>query len=364
MSGTAPKDIWIVGLGANTAVGKTAPLTAAAVRAGVARTGEHPEALLADGEPMVVAMAPGMDPDLSGAQRLAGLLSPALQEALDPLEEAAEPAGSMPLLLGLPGPLPGLDKEMAQSMAALLSGLPLEHGALGEVEIVATGHAAGLAALRRALTLLGGEHDLCLVAGADSQMDPETLAWLAGEDLVLSGSNPHGFIPGEGAGCLLLATAAAADRLGLTCLGRMLGASVAEEQHTIYGQTVCTGQGLTAAFREALGTLPEDAVVQQVVGDMNGQPYRGEEYAYAMIRNRERLAETVAVSAPADCWGDVGAASPILGLVLASRAGTRGYAPGPNTLIWASSVEGLRGAAVVDTAGLETSDEPTFSPRS
>lgn len=367
MSETASGDIWIVGLGARTAVGLDAPQSAAAVRAGVARTGEHPEALLRDGEPMVVARIPDLEPDLGGGARLVSMLAPTLQEALEPLAAAAAPRDPMPLVLGLPGPRPGRDDTLEQDVAAALADLALAGlggGGQDSVEAIAAGHASGLAAMDRAAALLGPEQPLCLVAGADSYMDPETLTWLAAEDRALSGSSPHGFIPGEGAGCLLLATAEAAQRLGLTCLGRLAGAAVAQEEHTIHGQTVCTGQGLTTAWREALERLPEGGVIHQLVGDMNGQPYRGEEYAYALIRNRDRFADTVEVLAPADRWGDVGAASALLAVVLACRAGRRGYAPGPNTLVWASSVDGLRGAAVLDTVGLERDPEPTFSPGS
>ncbi len=364
MSETGNEGILIVGLGAYTAVGHTAPHTAAAVQAGVARTGEHPEALLPDGEPMVVAMAPGLEPNVAGVDRLVGLLEPALNEALGPLENAGGEAPPLPVLLALPEPRPGLDEHTPERVVAALAGMAPAGCTLGEVKTMATGHAAGLAALAEAATLLRGDHELCLVAGADSYLDAETLAWLAGEDRVLAGTNPHGFIPGEGAGCLLLATAEAAARLDLACLGRVSGVAVAREEHTIYGQGVCTGQGLTAAFREALGRLPDGAVVRQLMGDMNGERYRAEEYAYAMIRNREKLAETVALLAPADRWGDVGAASALLALVLVSRAATRGYAPGEHTLVWASSVEGQRGAAVVNTAGLKPTDEPVFAVRS
>jgi 3-oxoacyl-[acyl-carrier-protein] synthase-1 len=52
---------------------------------------------------------------------------------------------------------------------------------------------------------------------------------------------------------------------------------------------------------------------------------------------------------PADCWGDIGAASGPLFANLAVAAGLRGYAKGPRTLIWASSERGDRAAAVVLT---------------
>ncbi len=350
MSAAPQSEVWLVGLGAHTTVGLSAPATAAAVRAGVARMCEHPEAVLPDGEPVPVAMIPGVDDALTGASRLAALLSPALDEATEPLAEAPP----MPLLLGL-GEAPG-DQDPVAELSAMLDG----NDAISEVIATAAGHAAGLAALKEALAMLGQDQELCLVAGVDSMLDLEALALEAGEGRILSSDNPHGFVPGEGAGCLLLATADAARRLSLPCLGRVLGAATATEEHTVYAETPSTGQGLTAAFREALEALPE-GVVQLLGGDMNGQPYRGEEYAYALIRNRERFAEMLEVSTPADRLGDVGAAAPLLGVILASVAAQRGYAVGHHTMIWASSVSGLRGAALLDTAGVTAPPGPSFT---
>ena len=55
--------------------------------------------------------------------------------------------------------------------------------------------------------------------------------------------------------------------------------------------------------------------------------------------------------APADCWGDVSAASAPLGLVLSTISGRKAYANGTHALIWASSESGERGAALIEHCG-------------
>ena len=51
--------------------------------------------------------------------------------------------------------------------------------------------------------------------------------------------------------------------------------------------------------------------------------------------------------APAECWGDVGAATAPLLLGLAVAAARRGHAAGPYSLVTTSGDGGLRGAALV-----------------
>jgi len=119
------------------------------------------------------------------------------------------------------------------------------------------------------------------------------------------------------------------------------------EENRIKTETVCIGEGLTAAFREALAELPRDARVTDLYCDMNGEPYRADEFGFAALRNRESFVSASDFIAPADCWGDVSAASGPLGLLLSTMASQKAYAAGPLTLVWASSETGERGAALL-----------------
>jgi len=50
---------------------------------------------------------------------------------------------------------------------------------------------------------------------------------------------------------------------------------------------------------------------------------------------------------PADCWGDVGAASGPLFVMLAVVAGLKGYANGPHMMIFTAAETGERTAALI-----------------
>ena len=76
--------------------------------------------------------------------------------------------------------------------------------------------------------------------------------------------------------------------------------------------------------------------------DMNGEPYRADEFGFATIRAGGLLKDPSAFTAPADCWGDVGAASGPLFLVLIDAATRKGYAPGQILAAFTSSESGER----------------------
>ena len=160
-------------------------------------------------------------------------------------------------------------------------------------------------------------------------------------------NNAWGFIPGEGAGAVLLVTENALDRLRHEPLGQVLSVGRGFEQNRIKTQTVCIGEGLTTAFRDALTALPQDARVTDVYCDMNGEPYRADEFGFAALRTKEFFESASDFIAPADCWGDVAAASASLSLVLATLAAQKSYANGSFAFLWGSSETGERGAALL-----------------
>ncbi|HEY1399196.1 beta-ketoacyl synthase N-terminal-like domain-containing protein, partial [Roseateles sp.] len=218
---------------------------------------------------------------------------------------------------------------------------------LGPFQLFASGHAGGFEALDQArVWLRAGQVDAVVVAGVDSYLAPETLEWLEAEEQ-LHGAGPlnnaWGFIPGEAAGALLVAPAAASSGGWADVLAVGLG----RESKLNKSGEVCIGEGLTQALRRALDEVPGEGVIDNVVCDMNGEAYRADEYGFCGLRVRDRLRDPTDFLAPADCWGDVGAAGLPLHLLLAASAGRKGHAKGPLTLLWGSSDGGGRGAAVI-----------------
>lgn len=347
----------IVALGAQTAVGRSAWASAAAVRAGVAGFAEHPYLVDTAGEPMRGAIAPWLDIALTGNERLAALLGPTVTEALVPLDTlppaARAEVARVALALALPEPRPGWPEDAER---ALLAHIAQQHpGRFASVATFAAGHAAGILALQAAAAKLArGELDACVLAGVDSYINPETMEWLEAQDQLHSAgplNNAWGFIPGEAGATILLLRASLAQRLRLPVLARVLGSASAHEPKRIKTETICIGEGLSAALQGALAALPCGAQVSDIYCDLNGEPYRADEYGFSALRTKAALVSAGEFNAPADCWGDVGAAGALLHLQLACAAGAKGYARGPLALAWASAEGGSRAAALLATGG-------------
>ena len=339
---------YIVSLGASTPIGRDAWSSAAAVRAGISGFAEHPYLDDTAGEPMNVAMAPWLDIDVEGKDRFEALLFPAIDDALHPVGANAD-GFRIGLAVGLPAPRPGLPPNLEQQLRQAIN---QRYGRrFADVAMFGVGHAAGvLALLASDKKLTEGSLEGCVVAGVESYLIPETLEWLEESDQLHGAgalNNAWGFIPGEAAGAVMLLGRAAGLRLKIQALGQVLSVGTGTEHNRIKTETVCTGKGLTAAFRQALTALPSDTQVTDVYCDMNGEPYRADEFGFACLRTKAAFGSASDFVAPADCWGDVSAASIPLAMILSSIAGAKSYANGAHSFLWASSESGERGAVLL-----------------
>jgi len=294
-------------------------------------------------------VAPWLAVDVDASDRFGSLLLPALDEAMEPLDGTTGGPFRLGLALALPADRPGLPDGLAALLRRLVGkAFP---GRFSGIGVFPVGHAAGLLALDEAWRRIADKSfDACVVAGVESYLAPDTLEWLEElEQLHGAGvtNNAWGFIPGEAAGAVLVMGAAVVERIGLEPLGEVLGVGVGREHNLIKTDSVCVGKGLTTAFRRSLSPLPVAARVSDVFCDMNGEPYRADEFGFACLRTKERFESASDFVAPADCWGDVSAASGPLGLTLAVAAGRKGYSRGAYSLIWTSSESGERAAALV-----------------
>jgi len=348
-AGEKPGDICLIGVGARTPLGLNARASAAAVFAGVAAFADHPYMIDRHGLPMVVARDAVLPEEAEGLDRLLGLVLPALQEGASPLAGQNRAQTRVPLLLGLSAERPGQEAALAARLADRLPGAFHGPVPLSEVVTFPSGHCAGLLALREAARRLAQEEaEVCLVAGVDSYHEPRTLEWLDDQEQLKSEHHVWGFTPGEAAGACLLSTRRLAQRQDWMILGSVVGTGSAVEENRIHTDTVCLGRGLTEAIRDALAPLAETGeLVDQTWCDLNGQPYRSEEFGYALTRVGRHFLDASDFEAPADCWGDLGAATGPLLLLLAlmTRRGTR--QDGPHHLVWTSSDAGERSAVLL-----------------
>lgn len=344
-------EIAILGVGARTPLGYDRESSAAAVRAGISVIEEHPFMIDRFGMPMKVTRDAALPPDLFGPDRLLALAEPAARAGLAPLA-GVEGAGPVAVVFSTgearPGQEAGTDAELAGRLRGALQGA----ARLDPVGHSMSGHAGGILAFEAARRLLAeGRAEFVLAGGVDSYLCPDTLEWLDETEQLHSDENIYGFCPGEAAGFVLLARAEAARRLGLAPALWLLSAGTAREDNLIKTDDICLGEGLAAAFTAAATPLQEGEAVDRILCDMNGERYRGNEYGFAALRVPGLFRDAADFEAPADCWGDVGAASAPLHAALVAEAGARGYAPGPLSLLWAGSEAGLRGAAILRGPG-------------
>lgn len=346
----------IVGLGASTPVGRTVWASVAAARAGVCGFSDHPFMIDTAGEPMRVSRVPWLDVDVQGIPRYLALLCPALEEALAGIRRVVErDAPRVGLALALPSARPGRPADLGHLLSAAVC--ERYFGVFASTVVVETGHAAGYAALDAAMKGIRHQSvDVCVVAGVDSYLSPETLEWIEACDQLHGAgqlNNAWGFIPGEAASALVVGSPAWARDTAADVYGEVVGVGLGHETNLIKTDSVCVGEGLTEAFRAALGGLAPPERIHNVFCDLNGETYRADEYGFSVLRTTECFRAPGDFVAPADCWGDVGAAGAALHVAMGVIATRKGYAQGPNSLVWAGSETGERGAAVIRGAELQ-----------
>lgn len=342
--------IAIVGRGVRCAIGLTAPFAAAAARCGISRLAEHPYMIDKVGQPFVVAREPTLDPATQGAERFTQLAEPALAEALAPIGEGGAELPSVHTLIGTPNPRPGLPTGIKNALAELVKRVTGSKSGQ-HTTFFPNGSAAGILAMQKAAEILhAGRALFCLAGGVDSYLTAATLEWMDELGILKSSANRNGFPPGEAAGFCLLTTRDTSRQFRLPVLGWLETFGFARENSPIRTPTICVGRGLSDAIEQATAPLHLPAErIDETICDLNGEPYRSEEFALTVLRTQLAFVDATRFVTPADSWGDVGAASGPLFVNLAVAAGLRGYAQGPRTMVWASSEGGERAAAVLHT---------------
>jgi 3-oxoacyl-[acyl-carrier-protein] synthase-1 len=346
--------VCIVGIGCVTSIGLNAAAAAAAARAGIAHFNEHPYMIDREGDPYVLAMVPTLNTGTTGVDRYIHLVAPAMQEALEPLAGLDESVGYVKAKIGLPEDRPGLPQELQIRLSDEVKKLSTENYRINEIATIAKGHSAGLMALEAgSKEIIERTCEFCLIGGVDSYIDLDTLDWIEDNEQLHIPSNAWGFIPGEAASFCLICSLGTAVRHNLPVKARLIAISTALEQNRIKTETVCIGQGLTRAVRSCLKELPTDCRIDYTICDQNGEAYRADEFGFMLVRLSEYFNDPSDYMAPADCWGDVGAASGPLFINLITFAAEKGYSKGPYTLLWTSSEGGERTAAIIRTDNKE-----------
>lgn len=341
--------LYLISTGARTPLGLHSAAAAAAVRAAISSCAEHPFMIDQAGDPMAASMDALLEPDTPCKQRMMAMAQTALQEACLPLAEN-QAITELPLLFGLPEPRPGFNEEDAKWIGYQLSHnteLPVN---ISHHRAFMSGHSAALSVLDQARNEMAqGDYQACLIGGVESYFHPDTMEWLDKNRQLHGSVSRSGFVPGEGAGFCLIMTPSAAQQAGLKPLALITQTATAWETKLIKTQDINLGEGLTQSVRNTVAHLnPQQQRVNSIYCDINGERYRGEEWGFTCLKLAQYFDDPTGYWSPADCWGDMGAASGALFMTLATQAAQRGYAAGAQSLLWAGSENGLRASALLE----------------
>lgn len=346
----AQENVVVVSAGMITSVGLSAAETAASVRAGIMRFTSVPwhdhrfepitlAEVAEDGLPPL-ATALANRTGVSGRQiRLLRLGTLALRECT----RAIGPGGEIGLHLALPEsetlvPLdrPAVLRHFAEQTAGGFD--------IAQSEALARGRAGGLLAIEQAAQAIEkGTARFALAGGIDTYRDSFVLGTLDIEKRLKSAAHLDGFIPGEGAAFVLLASRTAAKALKVRPLAQITRVSTAYEEGHLYSEQPYLGEAVSDAVQELVAGGAFNEPVEAVYSSMNGENHWAKEWGIAFLRNKAAFAPEHELHHPADCLGDTGAACGPLMVGLAATGLAHKYCRGPS-LVYASSDHGDRAA--------------------
>jgi 3-oxoacyl-[acyl-carrier-protein] synthase-1 len=347
-------DVVIAGIGMMTAVGVSAAETAASVRTGTAR---FVETSLVDKHLRPFTLAdvpedalPELAEELRGVIGLSSRERRMLRLASRPLQECLSSLGQRRISIGLCLALPEMETSRPLDRQGFLTHLSAQTGGTFDPRASDSSHrgrAGGFVAIGQAvLTIKSGRAEFVIAGGVDTYRDLYVLATLDEEQRVKSSANLDGFIPGEGAGFLLLCHERAAATHQLPVLGRVTSIASGFESGHLYSTEPYRGDGLAATFQQLVSQGIVDAPIADVYSSMTGESHWAKEWGVAFLRSKAAFQDDARVYHPADCFGETGAASGPLTVGLAAL-GIRGRYHRSPTLAYGSSDRGPRAAVIV-----------------
>jgi len=345
-----PQSVVVTGIGMRCPVGNDAVQSAASVRAGISGFAPWPYFGVTFGEDESLVAA-ATEPDLRDAawtEKAFELIEAPMVEALAGAHpRARDPVEPKRAALFVAAPYAkrlGVAEEDFKAFVDDARAHWQEAAALDTVEIVAADHAAGLVAMARAVeTLQKRERDLCVVAGVDSLLEPTFLHDLWAERRLKTPDSGSGLVPGEAAAVVVLERADDVARRQAPVLASVGSLVLDREPSGLRPAEALRAEGLSRAVHGALATV-DPQTIHRIIVDLTGERWRFLEWGLVETRCLGKLPSQWQLWHPAEYLGDVGAASAVVGVVLATRAFARRYGGPGGILICASSTGGERGA--------------------
>jgi 3-oxoacyl-[acyl-carrier-protein] synthase I len=303
----------ITGVGMRTPVGNDAVQSAAAVRAGISRFA----AWVAASIPQLTASClPEGSLDAPWSEKVADMLPAPLHEALwqaglFDLSDARAAKARVGAYLALPyGDRAGVDERAMRLFVVEAKKHCIAPAQADQVDLVPHEHASGLIALQQAeRDLLAGKLSYAVVCAADSLMQRDHLLELSEARRLKLPSRPNGLIPGEGAAVLVLELESHARERGMTPLARLGNFAVDREPVPLGPDHPIRAEAASRVVSAVLEQSDAHGGIHRIIADLTGERWRSLEWALVETRCLDSLPRGWQLWHPADCLGDLGAAS-------------------------------------------------------
>jgi 3-oxoacyl-[acyl-carrier-protein] synthase I len=337
----------VTGVGLVCGVGLTADESCAAIRCGINNFRETRFA--GDDGEWLVGSAVELTEPVRGTAKLARMAALAIRECF---ATAAEEPARIPVLLCIaeterPGSFEALSHVLLQDIEQEIGFRLHPHS-----RVISQGRVGGVMALLQARRMLTKGHcATAMVVGVDTFLSGATLAAYDRQDRLLRRDNSNGFIPGEAAGAVRLALPQESVAAPLS----VCGLGFAREPAPLGSGRPLRGEGLAQAIRAALGEggiILKDCDTR--IADMNGEQYRFKEAALAVTRMLRERKIMFSLWHPADCIGEVGAATVPAMLAMLFAGARKDYLPGPIFLGHVGNDDDKRAAFVAQAMTAQT----------
>lgn len=257
------------------------------------------------------------------------------------------------LILAIPSEIrEGVPTQLSENLFEAIQGKPFR---FVDIHIVKGGHAAGAQALNSAVLALQripqDKTRIAIVLAVDSWLHPAALGWLEQEDLLHNAGrdyrgtrslNPYGRVPSEAAAAIMLCLTGPA-----WC--KIQGTGVINELVSRTDTRPCIGLGCTKAANDAIATVSKTQKITHIFSDLNGEPYRADQFGFTLLRISDRLESNWERYTPALVTGDVGTATALVHVALSANLlrQVEGEQPKQTHLLLFSSDDHLRAALVL-----------------
>jgi 3-oxoacyl-[acyl-carrier-protein] synthase-1 len=347
----------ISGIGMVTPVGMNGAQTSASVRTGITRMREADDIYLCladdpdfeDATPLIASTLSYLEHERrdksTPAEWLAHIAAHAFRDLQSSVELTRSDCRQTGLFMALPSQRPQWGAADEDQFVYHFHNC-IEKDVFPVEEFAYQGHAGALTLYASACRRLAeGQIKYALLAGAESYLFAHWLERLDHDYRIKSDRNPDGFIPGEGAAFVLLEPAGQPEKNQRRSLARVGNVKGAQCPQTELSHN--TGTVLSRLLKDMLDSTTDAPII---VCDLNGEPARMKEWGYTVVRLGEKLGAAPIVVHPADCLGDLGAASGPVHIGLSIHFLARQYARHPSALVWSASDSGERMAMLIERA--------------